>query len=62
MLTTRTSLIYRIRAAAAARLAEAELDEAKMLPLMHQALSWIQMAENEEAIEAAKNASPDAGS
>jgi hypothetical protein len=62
MLTTRTSLIYRRRAAAAARLAEAETDEAKMLPLIHQALSWIQLAENEEAIEAARTVPPRATS
>lgn len=46
--STQQSLIYRRKASEFARLAEAEPDEIKMLPLLHQALSWIQMAENEE--------------
>jgi hypothetical protein len=46
--TTDQSLVYRRKAAEFARLAEAEMDEIKLLPLIHQALSWIQMAENEE--------------
>ena len=48
--TTEQSLIYRRRAADLARLAEAEPHEIKMLPLIHQALSWVQLAENEEAL------------
>ncbi len=49
--TTRQSLVYRRKAAEFARLAEAERDEIKMLPLVHQALSWIQLAENEEFLD-----------
>jgi hypothetical protein len=33
-----------------ARAAEAEQDELKMRPLVHQALSWIYLAENEELL------------
>lgn len=43
-----TSIRYRRRASNLGRLADAEDSEAKMLPLMQQALSWIQLAENEE--------------
>lgn len=43
-----TSIRYRRRASHLGRLADAEDSEAKMLPLVQQALSWIQLAENEE--------------
>jgi CheY-like chemotaxis protein len=43
-----TSIRYRRRASYLGRLADAEDEEAKMLPLVEQALSWIQLAENEE--------------
>lgn len=46
------SIKYRRRAARLGRLADAESDEAKMLPLIQQALSWIQLAENEEFLGA----------
>jgi CheY-like chemotaxis protein len=42
------SIRYRRRASYLGRLADAEDTEAKMLPLVQQALSWIQLAENEE--------------
>jgi CheY-like chemotaxis protein len=42
------SIRYRRRAARLGQQADAETSEEKMLPLMHQALSWIQLAENEE--------------
>jgi hypothetical protein len=45
---TRQSIIYRRKAAELAMLAESEPDETKMLPLIHQAMVWIQMVENEE--------------
>lgn len=48
MKTTQQSLVYRRKAAGLARVVEAEPDEAKMLALLHQALGWIQLAENEE--------------
>jgi hypothetical protein len=56
VLTTQQSLVYRRKAAQLARLAEAEPDEIKMAPLIHQALSWIQMAENEEYLASASEA------
>jgi CheY-like chemotaxis protein len=43
-----TAIRYRRRASYLGRLADAEDTEAKMLPLVQQALSWIQLAENEE--------------
>jgi CheY-like chemotaxis protein len=43
-----TAIRYRRRASYLGRLADAENSEAKMLPLVQQALSWIQLAENEE--------------
>jgi len=45
-----TSIRYRRRASNLGRLADAEDSEAKMLSLMQQALSWIQLAENEELL------------
>lgn len=50
MKATQQSLVYRRKAAELARLVEAEPDEAKMLSLLHQALGWIQLAENEELL------------
>jgi CheY-like chemotaxis protein len=43
-----TAIRYRRRASYLGRLADAEDTEAKMIPLVQQALSWIQLAENEE--------------
>jgi hypothetical protein len=54
---TPQSLTYRRKAAALARLAEAEQDELKMLPIVHQALSWIQLAENEELLSPGQSGS-----
>lgn len=42
------SLRYRLRASQLGRIADAQTDEARMLSLVQQALSWIQLAENEE--------------
>ena len=50
MKTTSQSLIYRRKAAEFARLAEAEPDEAVVMELVQKALSWIQLAENEELL------------
>jgi hypothetical protein len=50
MKTTPQSIIYRRKAAELGRMAEAEPEEEKMLPLLAQALSWIQLAENEELL------------
>lgn len=50
MKATQQSLVYRRKAAELARLVEAELDEDEMLSLLHQALGWIQPAENEELL------------
>lgn len=47
---THRSALYRRRAAELARRAEAEGDELQVLPLVHQALSWISLAENEEIL------------
>lgn len=44
------SIQYRRRAARLGQLADAEPADDKMLALMHQALSWIQLAENEELL------------
>ena len=49
---TPQSRIYRRKAAAFSRLAEAESDPEKIFPLIQQALSWIQFAENEEVLNA----------
>lgn len=43
---------YRKRASRLGRMADAEDNEAKMLPLMQQALSWILLAENDELLAA----------
>lgn len=45
---TSTSLQYRRRAAEVGQKAMETTDDAEMLRLLHQALSWIQLAENEE--------------
>lgn len=45
---TSTSLRYRKRAAEVGQQAMESADDAEMLRLLHQALSWIQLAENEE--------------
>jgi len=59
VIPTAQSLIYRQRASDLGRLAAAETDELKMLPLVHQALGWIQLAENEEMLaEANRTGSP----
>jgi len=47
---TQRSALYRRKAAELARRAEAEGDELQVLPLVHQALSWISLAENEEIL------------
>lgn len=47
---TRTSLQYRKRAADVGQKAMECADDAEMLRLLHQALSWIQLAENEEVM------------
>lgn len=44
----RQSIEYRRKASRLGRMANAESDETKMVPLLNLALSWIQMAENEE--------------
>lgn len=44
------SRIYRRRASDLARLADAEIDPQKMMPLVHQALQWVNLAENEEIL------------
>lgn len=56
---TRTSLQYRKRAAEVGQKAMESTDDAEMLRLLHQALSWIQLAENEELM---LNSEPLAGS
>lgn len=49
------ALRYRLRASQLSRIADAQTDEARMLSLVQQALSWIQLAENEEFLaQAAK--------
>ena len=47
---TRLSFEYRQRAAEVGRSAMRAIEDVEMLRLLHQALSWIQLAENEEAI------------
>ena len=47
---TRISLQYRRRAADVGRQAIESSDDAETLRLLHQALSWIQLAENEEVM------------
>jgi CheY-like chemotaxis protein len=42
------SLRYRLRASELGRIADVQTDEARMLALVQLALSWIQLAENEE--------------
>ncbi len=54
MRTTPQSRVYRRRAALTAQLAEAEQDPERMLPLVLQVQAWIQIAENEEALEMAQ--------
>ncbi len=56
---TSTSLQYRKRAAEVGKKAMESADDAEMLRLLHQALSWIQLAENEELM---LNSEPVAGS
>jgi hypothetical protein len=46
----RQSMAYRLKASRLGRMANAESDEAKMLPLLNQAMSWILLAENEESL------------
>jgi hypothetical protein len=48
--TTPQSIVYRRKAAELGRMAEAETEETKMLALLAQALSWIQLAESEELL------------
>jgi hypothetical protein len=48
------SLTYRLRASAVGRQAYEIEDTDEMLRQLHQALSWIQLAENEEALTAAR--------
>ena len=45
---TGISLQYRRRAAEVGQRAMESTDDAEMMRLLHQALSWIQLAENEE--------------
>jgi hypothetical protein len=47
---TNISLQYRRRAAEVGQQAMESKDDAEMMRLLHQALSWIQLAENEELI------------
>jgi hypothetical protein len=47
---TSISRHYRLKAAELARQADAEEDMSKQLRLIHHALSWIQIAENEEEL------------
>jgi two-component system, response regulator PdtaR len=42
------ALVYRRRASQLGHMADVQIDEAKMLHLIEQALSWIRLAENEE--------------
>lgn len=56
---TSISLQYRRRAADVGRKAIESPDDAEMLRLLHQALSWIQLAENEELMS---NSQPMTGS
>lgn len=49
------SLTYRLRASAVGRQAYEIEDANEMLRQLHQALSWIQLAENEEALTAARS-------
>jgi two-component system, response regulator PdtaR len=48
--STTRSTKYRLRASQLGRQADAEPSEQKMLAFLHQALSWIQLAENEELL------------
>ena len=48
------SASYRQRAAAIGDAAEAELDHAKLLELIQEAVHWIQLAENEEMLAAGR--------
>jgi hypothetical protein len=50
------SLTYRLRASAVGKQAYEIEDAEEMLRQLHLALSWIQLAENEEALTAARNA------
>ena len=49
------SLTYRLRASAVGRQAYQIEDADEMLRQLHQALSWIQLAENEEALTTARH-------
>jgi hypothetical protein len=41
---------YRLRASALARQADCSSDETEKMRLIHEALSWIELAENDELI------------
>lgn len=47
---TKLSFEYRQRAAEVGLSAMKAIEDAEMMRLLHQALSWIQLAENEETI------------
>lgn len=54
---TSTSREFRLKAARLARMAEIEPDASQQFHLIHQALSWIQVAENEELLTVGSEAS-----
>lgn len=50
---------YRLRASALARQADCSLDETEKMRFIHEALSWIQLAENDELISQVPVETPD---
>ena len=50
---------YRLRASALARQADWSSDDTEKMRIIHEALSWIQLAENDELISQVTGKTPD---
>ena len=50
---------YRLRASALARQADCSSDDTEKMRIIHEALSWIQLAENDELLSQVTGKTPD---